>query len=381
MRAFSFLIKRSISAFTLILVAAVLAVPVNVSAKPLLATVVSSDGFNTCTLNSSWESINPSGNGVIKVDQAFTNDSNLFLRVPAGRDYTFSDKNMDAPRVMQTVNNSAASEGSFEVEVKFDSALGNPAPGTWNIQGILVEDPFTVAGKSQWLRFDLNAKNDGTKTTINYYIGFIDADNGLHAIIGPSEIAGATAETAPLYLRVKYDQPTNQWSMGYGLGTNENFQYWKTFPESAPLNYTTPINFVVGRMGLFAGNTKNPTIGNFNNPPAGFTSQIDYIRDLTAPTFVDEPYTITVTTSGSGRGHVDFPITDPSTQCPGNSVILTASPMVGSDFESWSGDATGSDPAVTLTMNKSYVLDARFREVIPAEELFTSYLPMVAKGE
>jgi len=65
---------------------------------------------------------------------------------------------------------------------------------------------------------------------------------------------------------------------------------------------------------------------------------------------------------GSGSVTVDPP---EGPYAPGTEVALTAEPAAGYVFDHWSGDASGSDPEVTVTMDSHKMVTAHFS---PAEE-------------
>lgn len=341
------------SMMVLITLAMVLPFSSSVYAAPILDAGPLSDDFNRCALNTSvWTFENPAGLPNAKITGAYTGDSTLTLTVPPGGDYTFSNTNQNAPRVMQNIT-----DGSFEVEVKFNSAVGQPPAGAWNMQGILVRDTTSTPGTTKWLRFELDTKSD----SINYYVGYLDesASPKLTAITGP-QIISSQMTVAPVYLRVKYDQAAGAWSIGYGIGAAPT-SYKYTFTEAAPGNIPTPITFNANAIGVFAAST--------GSSPIGITSQVDYFRNMADAAFVDDNLGVTVNKVGLGTGTV-------TTTCAGaDQVTVTASPAAGSSFVGWSGDVTSTQASIPLTMNKSYNLTATFSSSTPIEIKSRIYIP------
>ena len=220
----------------------------------------------------------------------------------------------------------AISDDSFEVEAKFDTPLGKVPAGTWTIQGFLVQD--TTSGN--WLRFDVNSSTKVDPITnqpvssINYYIGhYVQSTNTLEDFATVKPINTTGYNTSPLYLRLKYDKTLNAWTFKVGLGSNSSWSATKTFTEAdpKPIGQHPPINFIASKIGVFAGST---TTEGTELPP-GITSQLDYFKLMTDAQFVDDAITLKVTTAGAGKGTVDFPIADVSSQCSGNVLKLTAS--------------------------------------------------------
>jgi hypothetical protein len=336
MKKFGPLFQRISATTILVALALAVASPFNASVLAQAVPVFSSDDFNRCSLDTSvWSFENPLSLPDVSISGQYTAASNavLALTVPSGQEITFSDKNTNAPRIMQ-----AGTDGSFEVEVKFASPLGQPPAGAWNIQGLLFRDTTTATGKTRWLRFDLDSNNTDT----HYYVAYIDENGALFDIKGPAVI-NSQFTTSPLYLRVKYEQPTGTWSVAYRFGDSGTIPYKFSFTENLPVNqYPGGINFVVSGVGIFAGST-GPTA-------AGHVAQVDYFRDL-AETFTDDAINLNVQTVGSGTVE---------RSCSGTTVSLNAVPNSGDTFTGWSGDASGSAASVDLVMSQSRSVTATF---------------------
>lgn len=315
-----------------------------------------SDDFNRCSLNSFWTFENPANAPAAAISGAYSGDSAAVLTVPSGQDLTFSDKNTNAPRIMQP-----ASDTSFELEVKFNTALNQTPPDTYNIQGILMRDTTSVPGKTKWLRFDLDTSN----ASINYYVGYIDENGLLYAITGGPKAINNQMNASPLYLRVKYDQPSKTWSLGYALTDPATFSYAFSFQEPTAHNVPGGFTFNITGLGIFAASTSP---GGTGTPP-GFTSTVDYIKSLANSSFTDDAVTLAVQETGNGTV---------KQECTGNQKMLTAVPNSPDTFTGWSGDVTGTQPTINLTMTQSYNVTAGFTG--PSLS-FKTYLPSIANGQ
>lgn len=337
---------------SLVLLALVAAFPLTAAAQSGAA--FQSDDFNRCSLNNAvWTVDNPKNVTGISTSGAYdpANSGVLSIPIPQGQDLTFSNTNKDAPRILQT-----ASDQDFEMEVKFNSALGQPPSGQWNIQGILVRDTSQGAGKTKWLRFDLDTNN----TSLNYFVGYFDETGKMFPLTGP-QIINAQFTTSPLYLRVKFTKATNEWSFGYRLGNADTVHYRYTFKESdAFTNLPTGFTFSVTDVGVFAGSTGNNT--------TGFVSQVDYFKNMADTAFKNDSNKLTVTTVGKGTV---------SQQCSGDQVTLTAKPDTNGSFVGWSGDVTDTQTKITVTMNKSYNLTATFKGGVPVDLPFKNYITLI----
>lgn len=355
MKPFGKLFIRVAVSLSMVLFVLAIAVP---SGTDAAASVFQSDDFNRCGYNTAlWTFENPANLPAATVTGAYqaTSDGTLSLTIPAGKEITFSSTNLLAPRLMQK-----ATDGDFELEVKFSSPLGQVPVGTWNMQGILIKDTTSVPGKTRWLRFDFDSNN----STLNYFIGYIDENSVLHTIFGPGTGVGPLNST-PLYLRVKYVQSTDTWSVGYKVGTG-TFAYKKTFLESAPLtDLPNGFSFVVSGLGVFNGSTAKGTA-----TPPGYVSKIDYVRNVADTTFVDDNINLNVQQVGSGTIN---------RTCSGTTVTLTAQPAGGWTFKDWTGDLTSANPTLNVPMTKSYNLTATFTSGPPIDYTDFLYLPYIRK--
>ena len=347
------LFSRIATTTTMVLLALVIALPLNASV--LAAAAFIPDDFNRCTPDSFWTVENPGNLPAPVITGQYTGESALQFTIPAGTVATFSNTNKNAPRLMQP-----ATDTDFELEVKFNTALGLQTGNNWRIQGLLFRDDTT----NSWLRFDLNTN----ATNINYYIGYIDSAGVLHDVRGPAVIGPTNANSAPVILRVRYEQALNRWRVGYQLGT-QDYGYRQPFLETDPFEgLPTGFTFTVTDVGVFAGTTGTST--------PEFVSQVDYIKSI-PDAFTDDAFTINVTKNGSGE--VNWPMTNVSQQCTGNQVTLTATPEDGSTFDGWSGDVTNAAATIQLVMNRSYNLIATFTGGDPVDQPFDFYFPFIRR--
>jgi|GEM_PF-1882436 len=205
---------------------------------------IKSDDFCGNTLDPVWNFDNPLNDGSFALTGSGTNDAFLEISVPAGPEHQIFTSGINAPNLMQTINNS-----DFEVEVKFESGVDAPQ---YQEQGILVKESAT-----RFLRFEFFSSNaDGTKLYAQAY----ELPTAIAAFVNVKIAANARA---PLYMRVKREG--NEWTQSYSFdGTN--FTVGTTFTYA----------MVPTEIGPYAGN------GTGNNAP-GHTAKIDYFHNLAEP--------------------------------------------------------------------------------------------------
>lgn len=352
---------RFITILSILLVYTLIALPYGSGVSAAAAFVP--DDFNRCSPDPAvWSIEDPTSLNEVRINGQYQGDSALTIIVPAGDEMTFSNTNQNAPRVMQ--NN--LTDIDFELEVKFNTPLGPVPANGWTIQGILLKDTVSSPGKTRWLRFDLDANS----TSINYYAGYIDENGLLHHLSGPNVISTQPGmiSAVPLYLRLKYEQAANRWTLRYRLSDTGSFSSAKTFLETGAYEtLPTGFTFDVSSVGVFAGSTGV-------NPP-GYTSRVDYVKNLIDP-FTDDAITLNVQTDGFGA--VDWPMTNPSMQCVDNQITLTATPTNGAVFSGWSGDLTNSEETVALSMTNSFNLTATFIGGELVDLPFINFVPFVS---
>lgn len=269
---------------------------------PPISTLLSDD-FNTCTLNTRWQYIDPLGDSLMDV-----NGEQVVITVPAGVSHDIWEGNMNAPRLMQTVNNT-----DFEAEVKFESQLKRH----YQLQGILVQ-----ADAQNLLRF--NFQSDGSST----HLLIVSFSSGVPTILADQVIDGG----APLYLRVRRNG--NSWTTSYSYDGIS----WPTTPE---LTFTQSL--AVTQIGAFIGNA---------GPSPSFTGVIDYFFNTASRISPEDPVVNTIPVNVVGNGRVD--------KSCGSPLSLNAVPDLGWNFSNWSGDLTGSQNPSTLAITGSEVVTATF---------------------
>ncbi len=204
----------------------------------LTVTIILSDDFSSGSLNAGlWNFVNPLGDASFSLTGAGTEDAFLSITVPSGVSHDVWSSNM-APRLMQAVSNS-----DFEAEVKFQSQMTSQ----YQFQGIIVEQD-----SNDFIRFDF--VRDETRTRVFA----ASTTNGTPGIRLDVPIYFSN----PLYLRVK--RVGNQWTQSYSYN-GRDWQTAGTFSHA----------LTVTAVGPFAGNV--------GNPAPGFTCNIDYFFDTTAP--------------------------------------------------------------------------------------------------
>ncbi|MDJ0735520.1 MAG: DUF4347 domain-containing protein, partial [Nostocaceae cyanobacterium] len=117
-----------------------------------------SDDFNTTSLNSQWNFINPLGDSSYQLTGGGTSDAYLEITVPGGVEHDMWYTDTGAVRVMQAADNS-----DFGLEAKFASQPTQQ----YQMQGILVEQD-----SDDWLRFE--TYHDG----LNFYVFAAATTNG-----------------------------------------------------------------------------------------------------------------------------------------------------------------------------------------------------------
>ena len=92
-----------------------------------------------------------------------------------------------------------------------------------------------------------------------------------------------------------------------------------------------------------------------------FTFPAIHSDQTIAASFAINAYTLTLAAVGSGSVAA---VPNQATYDPGTLVQITATPAVGWNFESWSGDATGSTNPLSVTMNANQSITANFSQHI-----------------
>jgi regulation of enolase protein 1 (concanavalin A-like superfamily) len=277
-----------------------------------------SDDFNVCSLNTSlWTFINPLGDGSVVV-----NGSQALISVPGGLSHDVWLGGNYAPRLMQPVEN-----GDFEIDVKFESGVTQQ----YQMQGVIVEQD-----SHNFLRFDFHSDGAGLRMLAAHFI------NGNPTIITNLAIPSA-AEV--MYMRILRQGST--WLLRYSL----DGQNWTA---AASFSHVLSTN----QVGVFAANAGG-------SPPA-HTAVVDYFFNTAAPIQPEDAqeYQYLLTTSVNGSGSISRSPEKNSYSC--NEVVqLTALAEPGWAFSEWTGNVTGADNPVLLTMDAAKVVTAVFVEAPP----------------
>lgn len=223
--------------------------------NPPASTLVSDD-FNSCTLDGRWQFVDPLGDSTLDV-----NGEQAVITVPAGIAHDVWQGNMNAPRLLQTVNNT-----NFEAEVKFESAVTR----RYQLQGLLA-----LADANNLLRFNFQSDLDGTHLLI------VSFTSGVPTILADELIDGG----APISMRVR--RVGNSWTASYSY---DNIT-WETKPS---LTFTESL--VLSQFGPFIGNA---------GPSPAFTGVIDYLFNTASPISPEDPVINTIPVNVVGNGRVD----------------------------------------------------------------------------
>ncbi len=272
-----------------------------------------SDDFNACVLDSSrWTVIDPVGDVTVE-----TNGRQLSIAVPAGVSHNLWTGENDAPRVMESAQNS-----DFEIEVKFESALSEQ----YQMQGIIVE-----ADSNNFLRFDFYDDGNAPGTLKIFAASF---SGGTATPINDLEISAGN----PLFMKIR--RSGNTWTQYYSYN-GTSWTIAKSFSHA----------LVVTAAGVFAGNagTDVPT----------HTAVIDYFFNTGAPILLEDndPYMPLINVVGNGSV-IRSP--NKSTYACGESITLTAVDDPGWSFTSWGGAASGTNKTITIQFTVGEIITATF---------------------
>jgi len=293
------------------------------SANSLSSTIVSDD-FNAYTLDTDlWTFIDPLTDATHSMIGTFTENAWLSITVPSGTSHDIWESGNFAPRIMQPANDT-----DFEIEVKFESGLSE----AYQMLGLLVEQDH-----DDFLRFEFYS--EGSRTRLFAAILEPGTLNPLAPTVKYNEPITGLNEL-PLYMRVRREE--NEWTQSYSFdGTN-----WV-----APVSFTHTMT--VTAVGTYASNAGS-------SAPA-YTGYIDYFFNTASPVVPEDGDRNTLTVRTVGSGSV---VTEPAqpTYNYGDVVTLTATADLGWSFAEWSGDLTGTDESMTVTMMGSRVITATFTQ-------------------
>ncbi len=267
-----------------------------------------SDDFSGCALNENlWTFIDPLGDSTLTL-----NGTQAVIGIPSGTKHDLWTDGRNAPRLMQFIENK-----DFELEAKFDSTLDDRI----QIQGMLIE-----ADANNYIRINFQWDNN------NYKVLAYSFSNG-----SPTKRIDTTiTNVSPIYMQVR--RVGDEWTVRYSADGTA----W------TPL---TPFTFAMAptSAGVFVGTAgRNPA----------FTGQIDYFFNTDSPIEPEDgPIKLTVTEVGEGSVAIN---PNKATYACGEEVTLTATPESGWAFTGWSGDASGTNPTITVTMDRAKNITANF---------------------
>jgi uncharacterized repeat protein (TIGR02543 family) len=276
-----------------------------------------SDDFSSGLVGNQWTVVDPLADGSVSVSGLGTADARLALAVPGGVNHEPWATN-NSLRAMQRVAN-----GNFGVEVKFDS-LPTMA---FQEQGVLVEqDP------DNYLRFDLHSDGSNLRALAARVV------NGT-----PTVVADVVVPATP-----------SQWARVTRVGDQWTYQ---TSTDGVAWTQRTSFDLplAVTGAGVFSGN-----FGPVGNAPA-FTTLVDYAFNTASPIAPEDPieprYELATTVVGGGS---ISRLPELPSYVQGQSVVLLATPQPGWTFDGWSGDATGTEPLVGITVTGDMTVTGTF---------------------
>lgn len=276
-----------------------------------------SDDFNYCQLNPMWTEVDPKNDTTVMLS-----GETITLTTPAGsaHDWTAGGP----PRFMQVAN-----DGDFAVEIEFESAI----TAVGQIQGILIEED---ANNYVRIGFEQHA----TKGPI-LFARFVANGTSVKDVTREYLPLGMTS-TPPL-LKVTRTGDTWTW-------------YWKASEADTKWTRSNPdyvFDMSALKIGFYGGNS--------GAAAPGHSATVDYFFNSDTPIVPEDaaPMNINVTTVGTGTV---TKIPDQTRYLCGDLVTLSATTIPGWSFDSWSGDATGTAPTTSVTMDGGKNITATFTE-------------------
>lgn len=284
-----------------------------------------SDDFNACALNTElWTATMP-GTGANQPTYQLTGEK-LELTIPGGASHDWSTGG--PPRFMQL-----ASDGDFEVEIRFDSLITTVG----QMQGILVEgEPGT------YIRFGF--EQHPTKGPI-LFARFVQNGANVKDFVREYNLLTPPLANTPPLMKVTRTGDTWTW-------------YWKTAETDPKWTRTNnPFDFAMDtlRVGFFGGNS-----GAAGMAP-GHKMVVDYFFNSALPIIPEDAHPLQVNVEVVGTGTVTR-VPDKATYACGEEVVLSASTVPGWSFAGWSGDAEGASPTVGLTVDGQKNVTATFTQ-------------------
>ena len=222
-------------------------------------TAIRSDEFNAASLDTSvWAFSDPLGDSGLALT-----GSQAALSVPAGARHDLWTGANEVPKLLQAAPNS-----NFKVEVKWDTAVAEP----YELQGLVV-----VQDADDLLRIETHHDGSGTRLFVARIA------SGSASMLHYSTVADGT----PVFMRL--EREGNNWR----LLTSADGSSW-----TLRASFTSALT--VREMGPFAGNS--------GNAPPGFTSRVDYFRNI--PPDLTPPVISSVNANGTGAAATISWVTD-----------------------------------------------------------------------
>jgi len=286
------------------------------AAFSIIPPAIVEDDFNDCDLDPIWTFDDPlADGGDYAMAGTFTQDAGVAISVAAGPSkHQLFNGAITAPHILQP-----AGDTDVTVDVKFDSAL----PGGYAQEGV-----FFRQDAGEFVGFEFYSDPSGQP---HAYIRLPD-DTVVHNLP-----VGAPGDS----LTMRVDRAGDVWT-----------QFWSddgaTFTQVGG-GFTYALN--VADFGCFAGNT--------GGSPVAHTVVVDYVSYTGGPPAGEDDLRNILTVEVTGDGSVDrFPDL-PSYGCD-ETVVLTAVPDPGWQFDGWSGALSGAANPDSLVMSGSQSVSALF---------------------
>jgi uncharacterized repeat protein (TIGR02543 family) len=274
------------------------------------------DDFSDCDLDPIWTFDDPlADGGAYAMVGTFTQDAGVAISVAAGPSkHQLFNGAISAPNILQP-----AGDTDVTVDVKFDSAL--PA-------GYAQEGVFFRQDAAEFVGFEFYSNSSGQPYA---YVRLPD-DSVVHNLP-----VGAPGDS----LSMRIDRAGDDWT-----------QFWSadgvTFTQVGG-SFTYALN--VTGFGCFAGNT--------GSTPVAHTVMIDYVSYTGGPPVDEDILRNILTIDIAGNGDVIRTPDLPSYGCD-ETVVLSAVPDLGWQFDGWSGALTGAANPDSVVMSGSQTVSAVF---------------------
>jgi uncharacterized repeat protein (TIGR02543 family) len=302
---------------------------------------VVSDDFSDKPLNRSiWTLINPGRDATFAIVGPLTRDAWLCISVPGSSSHNIWDEGNRAARVMQSVRDT-----DFEIEVKFESGVSQK----YQMQGILIEQD-----ENHFVRLDFHSDGVGTKI---FAATFVPGSAGaLEPNVRLSEQIIDQVGVSPVYMRVRHRG--ERWTLFWSRDGAD----W-----SAAVSFHHDLN--VTRAGAYAGNAGSGGL----DPPA-HTACLDYFFNTERPIVPEDPPLYTLAGNVVGHGLITM---EPAQQKYNLEDLVTVTAMAdpGWFFTGWSGDMSGIDNPVVITVDGDEAFTATF-----AQEEYTLSVNLEGEG-